>query len=128
MDIYLIYACGGEFLLSGASIKLEVVQYVGSETRADVEQRFQVVYNGPFNLTGEAAQGYQKRKVATFNLQPGGQQGSAAFLALKLTIEANIDNATGEVPMMRDFFLEGFSLNTASNAAVRVAPKQCVIF
>ena len=25
MDIYLIYACGGEFLLSGASIKLEVV-------------------------------------------------------------------------------------------------------
>ena len=45
MDLYLIYACGNEFLLSGASLKLEVVQYAGSESRGAAEQRFQVIYN-----------------------------------------------------------------------------------
>ena len=37
MDLYLIYACGAEFLLSGATIRLEMVQYGGTESRANVE-------------------------------------------------------------------------------------------
>ena len=40
MELYLIYACGGEFLLSGANLKLEFVQYGGSEPRNNVEGRF----------------------------------------------------------------------------------------
>lgn len=128
MDIYLIYACGAEFMLNSAGLKLEVVQYAESETRMNVESRFQTVYNEPFTLTGDAATGYQKRKIASFNLQPGGQQGASTFLAFRLTIEAQIDNANGERPMMRDFFIEGFTIHKKGGALVRKEPKGCIIF
>ena len=82
----------------------------------------------PFSLTGDAAQGYQKRKISTINLQPGGQQGGNTFLAFRLSVNAAIDNATGEVPMMRDFFLEGFALHKAGGNLVRKEPKNCIIF
>ena len=39
-DIYLLYACGPNFMLSGAQIRVEVAQYLETERRQDVEQRF----------------------------------------------------------------------------------------
>ena len=50
------------------------------------------------------------------------------FLAFRMTIEASIDNQTGEVPMMRDFFIEGFTIHKSGGALVRKEPKNCVIF
>ena len=127
-DIYLIYACGPEFMLTATNLKLEWAYYSATESRASVEGRFQQVYNEPLVLTGDAATGYQKRKIGTFNLQPGGQQGENNFIAFRLTIEAQIDNANGERPMMRDFFLEGFSIHKQGGGLVRKEPKQCIIF
>ena len=40
MDIYLIYACGREFVLTGANLKLEMVIYANYENRSEVENRF----------------------------------------------------------------------------------------
>ena len=40
MDIYLIYACGPEFMLVGANLKLEIALYGENEQRATVESRF----------------------------------------------------------------------------------------
>ena len=131
MDLYLIFACGAEFLLSAASLKLELVQYAGSEHKPQVEQRFQVIHQIPLELAGEAAQGYQKRKITTFNLQPPAAQGGAnTFLAFRLTIEASVDNPGGHVPMMRDFFLEGFTIHKSRQGGgfVRKEPKNCIIF
>ena len=57
-DIYLIYACGEEFVLSGANLKLEVAQYEPNTERSEVERLFKTVYSEALSLTGEAAQGY----------------------------------------------------------------------
>jgi len=48
-------------------------------------------------------------------------------MAIRLTIEGNIDNNTGQQPMMRDFFLEGFSVIPAAGMS-RKKPKECTIF
>ena len=40
LDIYLIYACGREFVLTGANLKLEMVIYANYENRSEVENRF----------------------------------------------------------------------------------------
>ena len=128
MDIYLIYACGAEFMLTAANVKIEMAQYAETESRMAVSDRFRQVYNEPFTLTGDAATGYQKRKIGTFNLQPGGQQGASTFLAFRLTVEAQVDNANGERPMMRDFFLEGFTIHKKGGGLVRKEPKNCIIF
>ena len=57
-DIYLIYACGEEFVLSGANLKLEVALYEPNNDRDTVNSLFKTVYNEAFSLTGEEAQGY----------------------------------------------------------------------
>ena len=57
-DIYLIYACGNDFVLSGATLRLEVARYDQNESKAIVENRFRVIYNKPFSLVGDAIQGY----------------------------------------------------------------------
>ena len=92
MDIYLIYACGRDFVLSGASLKLEMVVYASYENRNEVENRFQVVFNEPLVLEGDAAQGYQKRRIASFNMQPGPNNGENTNIAFRLSIEAQVDN------------------------------------
>ena len=79
-------------------------------------------------MEGDSAQGYQKRKVASFDLQPGPNNGENTLIAFRLTIEASVDNDRGEVPMMRDMFLEGFTLHSARSGLVRKEPKQCIIF
>ena len=79
-------------------------------------------------MSGDAAQGYQKRKVASFDCQPGPENGENTLIAFRLTVEAAVDNARGEVPMMRDLFLEGFTLHSAMGGLVRKEPKQCIIF
>ena len=58
MHIYMIYACGEEFVLSGAILKLEVAMYDANCDRDAVERLFKTVYSESISLTGEAAQGY----------------------------------------------------------------------
>ena len=40
MDIYLIYACGQDFVLSGANLKIEMAMYESTDLRNNVEGRF----------------------------------------------------------------------------------------
>ena len=70
-DIYLIYACGGDFNLSGAKLKVEVSFYDSSpdgSRRGNIEQNFHVCYNKPLQLAEGSRQGYCKSKVGTFKM------------------------------------------------------------
>jgi len=69
-DIYLMYACGPEFILNGANLRIEVATYNGSDThnKSQIEPRLQAIHNAPFSLEGDAGvPGYRKRSVATID-------------------------------------------------------------
>ena len=108
-DIYLLYACGDNFALSGARLKIEFARYAENDTKEAVEAKFREVYLKPLRLEGEARQGYQKRKIDSLELPFVDEQGE--FMAFRCTILAAIDNADGEECNMRDFYLEGFAIN-----------------
>ena len=124
LDIYLLYACGENFALSGAMLKLECARYGNNDSKEAVEQKFRTVYDKPLTFEGEARQGYQKRKIDSFNLAFIDEPGE--YLAFKCTIYAAVDNADGNECNMRDFYIEGFAINEPMGQ--RVKPKGCIIF
>ena len=80
----------------------------------------------PMSLEGDARNpGYQKRKIAVVHVPEQQEEGN--YLAFRLTIVGEVDNARGEQPEMRDFFLEGFAINPTSDNE-RLEPKKCTIF
>ncbi len=126
--VYLQYACGRDFLLTGANMRIEAAKYnpATDHSKEEISGRFQIIYNQPFRLEGEAANsGYMKRSVAEIDIPE--IPGNGTHLCYRMTIEANMDNQNGEQPHMRDFFLEGFSLY-GTGGMKRVKPPTCVIF
>ena len=120
------YACGNDFSLQGAKLKVEVVNYTSGNSRLQVERNFVTIYDAPFQITGEDANGYKKKVVADIEV-PSYPAAADSFLAFRVTIYADVDAANGVVPYMKDLYLEGFSI-LEKVELVRKEPPKCVIF
>ena len=68
-----------------------MVNYFTFADREVVEQQFRVLYDAPFQITGEDARGYKKRVVAEVNV-PSDNADTNSFMAFRVTIYADQDN------------------------------------
>ena len=102
---------------------MEVCSYSSDDrTPDDLNPMFRTIYKEPFSVQDSTATQFYNKKVCSLRLLP--EQMTKEFLAFKLTVFANFDNAQGMVPLLKDFYLEGFSV-IDSVKVVREAPPKC---
>ena len=127
MDLVLMFGLGAEFMMMGADLVVHVAAYNNEDrTRDDVSPKFVQVIRQPLDFNQLAKNKFHSRKVASIKLSP--DQINGQFLAFKMTIQANVDNNQGIVPLITDFYIEGFCL-LPHNKLVRQDPAcNCNIF
>ena len=105
---------------------MEVSSYDhGAATRESVIAGFQRVYFDQMRIVTDRAQ-FVTKKLVTIKIDPSKYNGQ--HLAFRVSIVSDPDNTRGEVPLLKDFYLEGFCLMEETKAPIRKKESSCVIF